>query len=111
MENSTSVSRRTFTAAERQRLVALYHQSQLTQGQFARRHELKLSTLQQWIYRPNKRPVSARPVFKELLLPPAPARAPWLAELTLGADLTVRLGPSATAEFVAQLVNTLRRSC
>lgn len=109
MENSRRLPRRKFTPAERQRLVALYRTSTLTQAQFAREHDLRLYTFQQWLYRKRARP--KRPVFKELLLPAASPGASWSAEISLGADITVRLGSVADAKLIAEVVKRLRRSC
>jgi transposase-like protein len=41
--------RRRRTARQRQRLLARFHESQLTQRDFARRHGVGLSTLHEWL--------------------------------------------------------------
>jgi transposase-like protein len=111
MANTKPIRRRHYSLAQRQEFVALYHQGQLSLSEFARRHDLKLTTLYQWVHHMKALPSLGRPVFKEVLLS-APAVSPtWAVELTVNADLTLRLGAQTSAEFIAQLVHHLRRPC
>src|SRR5579875_731194 len=50
MNPSTKEQRRHFTAEERENWVLRFRSSGLTQPQFAREHDLKLGTLQRWLY-------------------------------------------------------------
>ena len=110
MKHSSTPTRRKFTASERADWVARYRQSGLTQSAFARQRGLPLGTLHQWLHRFKDYPSPPQPpIFKELILP---ASAPaWSAEISLGQDCIVRLGASASPEFVVQVVNRLRRPC
>jgi transposase-like protein len=49
MISPKDVVRHRFTAQQRQRLVARFHRSQLTQRDFAARHGVGLSTLNKWL--------------------------------------------------------------
>lgn len=111
MEHSRAASRRTYTAAQRRRLVERYRNGHLTQARFARKHGLKLGTFHQWLYRANQPTAPAPALFQELRLPEAPVAGPWSAEIALGMDITVRLGSCATPKFITQLVKRLRRPC
>jgi len=109
--NHAPLPRRTFTTAQRRRLVEHYRNGHLTQAQFARKHGLKLGTFHQWLYRANKPIGPAAALFQELRLPDAPVASPWSAEIALGTNITVRLGSCATPKFINQLVKHLRRPC
>jgi transposase-like protein len=95
MNYSKSVSgRRRWTAKQRQRLLARFHQSQLTQRDFATRHGVGLSTLSKWLRVENE--VASPPVkFQEVTLPNMPMRyavevvSPqgWLVRLQNGSDM------------------------
>ncbi len=45
----TGTSRRHFTAKRRQRLLAKFHKSRLTQNEFAAQHNIGLSSLSRWL--------------------------------------------------------------
>src|SRR5580698_4177849 len=72
MNSSKSGSgRRHWTAKQRQRLLARFHQSQLTQRDFATRHGVGLSTLSKWLRVQSE--TTAPPVkFQEVKLPNRP---------------------------------------
>lgn len=106
-----AIRRRHYTREERGDFVARFRSSGLSLSEFARRHNLKLPTLCQWIQQAKPGPSPAAPVFQEILLSAARPSPGWSAELTVGADLTLRLGSAATPEFLAQLIQQLRRSC
>lgn len=103
--------RRRYTAAQRQEFLTQYQRSGLSASTFARQHGLNLSTLYQWTQR--RESVSPRPVplFKEVLLPTTPTLPAWAAEIALGHELTLRLGSQISAEFIAQVLQHLRRPC
>lgn len=111
MSNTKPIRRRRYSLAQRQEFVTLYHQGQLSLSEFARRHDLKLSTLHQWIHHKKVLRSRARPIFKEVLLSAPALTASWAVELTVGTDLTLRLGAQTHPEFIAQLVQHLRRPC
>ena len=111
MGKAKSVSRHPYSAGERQRLVELCRQSELTQAQFAIEHGLKLSALRQWLYRPNRQTPAPRPVFEEVLFSSPRLTPTWIAEIAAGADITLRLGSQSSPEFIAQVIHQLRRPC
>ena len=56
-----SAPRKRFTPLERSRLLAAYRQSDLTQGEFARRHQLSVSCLSAWLRKSRAAPADAVP--------------------------------------------------
>ena len=103
-----------YSAEDRERFVALWRKSGQTQMEFAQRSGLKLTTLRQWLY--GRQPTGADQGAVNLreitsLVPswtPAPSPA---VEIAVGPEITVRLGGSCRPEFIAQVVEHLRRSC
>lgn len=90
--------------------VAKYRASGLSQSQFAERHGLKLSTLRQWIYRPEPRRVrrgALRPAFQEIALSGVLFPDNWAAELRLPGGIVLRLNGQASADWVGTLVERL----
>jgi transcriptional regulator with XRE-family HTH domain len=65
--------RRRWTAKQRQRLLTRFHQSQLTQRDFATRHGVGLSTLSKWL-RVEGEAASPAVKFQEVVLPNMPPR-------------------------------------
>jgi transposase-like protein len=87
-------SRRRWTSKQRQRFLARFHQSQLTQRDFATRYGVGLSTLSKWLRVEST--ATAPPVkFQEVVLPNEPLRYPvevvsphgWIVRLQNGADV------------------------
>ena len=111
MGKATSISRRSYSAPERQRFVELCRQSGLTQAQFARERGLRLGTLQRWLYRSKRRRVEPGPVFEEVLVSSPPLGPTWIAEIAAGEDITLRFGSHVSPEFVARVMHLLRRPC
>ena len=112
MATTKSSRRRRYTAAQRQEYLDLYCRSGLSAPVFARNHDLNITTLYQWLHRVKKaghRP--AVPLFTEVLLSAPPPIPVWTAEIAVGNELTLRLGSQASAEFIAQLLQQLRRPC
>ena len=103
--------RRRFTTAQRQEFLAQYRRSGLSAPAFVRQHGLNLSTLYQWIHRTKSAPRRSAPLFKEVLLSGAPLLPAWAAEIAIGNELTLRLGSHISAEFIAQVIQQLRRPC
>jgi transposase-like protein len=68
-----SVSRIRWTDKQRQRLLARFRQSQLTQRDFAGRHSVGLSTLSKWS-RVESESASPPMQFQEVTLPKMPPR-------------------------------------
>lgn len=111
MTTIQSRRRRRYTAAQRQELLTQYQRSGLSASTFAREHGINFSTLYQWTQRmesASRRPV---PIFKEVLLPTTPTLPAWAAEIAVGHELTLRLGSPISAEFIAQVIQQLRRPC
>ena len=105
MNSSTAGSRRQrWTGAQRQQLLARYHQSQFTQREFAARHGLGLSTLSNWLRRESKQ--SLPPVqFQELTLPnPVPG---WAMEVVSPQGWVVRFQNSSAIQTLPQLLRAL----
>ena len=145
MNSSTSNSVRKqrrphFTAEERENWVSRFRSSGMTQPQFAREHDLKLGTLQRWLYgrgahaEPMRKPSAPedrshrierkavaihrklrrtpRATFREVVLPPpGPARAGWAAEVTWPSGVTVRFGAGAEAAWIGAVLEAVRRAC
>ena len=109
---TTKPRRRTrYTLAQRQDFLAQYQRSGLSARAFVREHSLNLSTLYQWSHKLRAEPSPTPPVFKEVLLSGTSLIASWAAELVVGQDLTLRLGPQVSAGFIAQVIQQLRRPC
>ena len=96
--------RRRKTAEQRQQLLARYHQSQLTQRDFAVRHGLGLSTLSKWLRRESKQ--SLPPVqFQEVALStPTPS---WAVEVVSPNGWVVRLQNGSEVQALPQLLRAV----
>jgi len=97
------------------RIAEQFEQSGLTQREFAQQHELRLSTLQSWIYRRRRQVAAlAAPPVRLLPVEVATLRAPPVASmelLTVG-GVRVRFQVGTDVDYVAQLVGVLgRASC
>jgi transposase-like protein len=101
--------RRRYTAEERSNYVRLYRQSGLTQQAFAQEHGFHAVTLRKWLKESPEPSRVRRPIFKEF--PLSAATPAWSAEIAFGQEVAVRLGAPASAEFIVQLVKSLRGSC
>lgn len=92
------------TPAEREDLLARFHQSQMTQRDFASRHGLALSTLGKWLRGEGQRPLP--PVhFQEVVLPHTLARC--AVEVVSPQGWIVRLANSSDVESLPQLLQAL----
>ena len=96
--------RRRWTDKQRQRLLARFHQSQLSQRDFAGRHGVGLSTLSKWLRVESETP--SPPVkFQEVTLPNMPLR--YAVEVVSPQGWTVRLQNGSEIETLPQLLQAL----
>ena len=92
------------TTQQRQRLVTCFHQSQLTQRQFATRHGIGLSTLSKWLRRESKQ--SSPPVkFQEVVLPTTTPH--WAVEVVSPQGWVVRLHNGSEVQTLPQLLRAV----
>jgi transposase-like protein len=105
MISSTSSSvRRRLTPQQRQRLLARFHRSQLTQRDFAVRHGIGMFTLSKWLRCEIKRGAPSVK-FQEVTLPHTPLR--YSVEVVCPKGRTVRLQNSSDVELLPQLLQAL----
>jgi transposase-like protein len=96
--------RRRWTDKQRQRLLAHFHKSQLTQRDFAGRHGVGISTLSKWLRVESETPLP--PVkFQEVTLPKMQAR--YAVEVVSPQGWTVRLQNSSEIQALPQLLQAL----
>ena|ERR1700689_651406 len=93
-----------WTVKQRQRLLARFHQSQLTQRDFASRHGVGLSTLSKWL-RVESETTSPPVKFQEVMLPNMPLR--YAVEVVSPQGWTVRLQDSSEIETLAHVLQAL----
>ena len=96
--------RRRWSAKQRQRLLAGFHQSQLTQRDLASRHGVGLSTLSKWL-RIESEATSPPVKFQEVTLPNMPL--PYAVEVVSPQGWTVRLQNSSEIQSLSQLLQAL----
>jgi transposase-like protein len=104
MSSPKDVVRRRFTPQQRERLLARFHQSQLTVKQFASRHGVGLSTLSKWLQqerRGGKPPVS----FQEVVVPTATPK--WAVKVISPKGWTVRLQGSSAIRTLPKVLRVL----
>ena len=105
MDSSKTVSvRRRRTSAQRQRLVTRFHQSQLTQRDFAARHGIGFSTLSKWL-RLERDVGPAKVSFQEVRLPNPTPR--WPIEVVSPQGWIVRLQNSSEVQALSQVLRAL----
>ena len=93
-KSKTGSGRRRWTFKRRQRLLAQFHQSQLTQSVFARENGVGLSTLNRWL-RLEREAVPPKVKFQEVRLPNTVSKWPvevvspqgWIVRLQNGSDV------------------------
>jgi transposase-like protein len=95
---------RRLTSAQRQRLLARYHQSQLTQREFAERHGISHSVLVKWLQQ-ERTTGQASVDFQEVVLPGAAAH--WALEVVSPQGWTVRLQQAADIQSLQSLLGAL----
>ena len=102
--SKTRSGRRRWTVKQRQRFLARFHQSQLTQRDFATRYGVGLSTLSKWLRVENE--AASPPVkFQEVILPNTPIR--YAVEVVSPQGWTVRLQNSSEIETLAHVLQAL----
>ena len=96
--------RRRRTVKQRQRLLARFHKSQLTQRDFASRHGVGLSTLSKWLRVESE--TTLPPVkFQEVTLPNMPV--PYAVEVVSPQGWTVRLQNRSEIQSLSQVLQAL----
>src|SRR5450432_1382646 len=101
ISSKNGLVRRRRTPAERQNLLARFHQSQMTQRDFASRHGLGLSTLGKWLHGESQ--TALPPLqFQEVVLPHTPLR--FAVEVVSPQGWIVRLANSSDVESLPQLL-------
>jgi len=99
------------TKAEREAMVAAYEASGLTQAAFARKHRVKLGTLQGWVYRARHAPKMTEqpaPTFVEVQRPAAAAtQTAGHVVVHVSEHLVMELDEVPAASWVAELARAL----
>ena len=104
--NSTKIrsGRRRWPPKQRQRFLARFHESKLTQRDFANQHGVGLSTLVKWL-RLEREAVPAKVKFQEVRLPnPAPH---WPVEVVSPQGWIVRLQNGLDVQHLPQVLQAL----
>ena len=93
--------------------VSRFRSSGLSVRDFARQNGLKLSQLHYWIYakHPKDKTAPKTPMFTEMKLNGLFTGNPWVAEIGISEGVTIRLGASASAQWVGELVRSLGALC
>jgi len=102
--DSSKTGRRRRTPKQRQRLVARFHRSRLTQRDFAARHGVGLSTLNKWL-RLERDAVPAKVRFQEVRLPNPTLR--WPIEVVSPQGWIVRLQNGSELQTLPQVLRAL----
>ena len=92
-------------------MVSQYRSGGLTQAQFAQQHDLKLTTLQWWIYGHRRKQPDSTTGFREIAVSTLWPAGAWAAEVTWPGGVTVRLGAQAEAAWMEALLKTVRQEC
>jgi transposase-like protein len=96
--------RRRLTPAQRQRLLARYHQSQSTVKEFATHHGVGLSTLSKWL-RLERDAGTTEVKFQEIRLPNAASRCP--VEVVSPQGWIVRFQNTSDVQMLPQILRAL----
>ena len=96
--------RRRWTPKQRQRLLADFHQNEMTQRDFANRHGVGLSTLVKWL-RLERDSVPPKVKFQEVRLPNPVSR--WPVEVVSPQGWIVRLQNGSDVQILPQLLQAL----
>ena len=102
--SKTETGRRRWTHKQRQRLLAKFHQSQLTQQEFVTQHGVGLSTLSKWL-RLERDAVPAKVAFQEVRLPSPGEHRP--IEVISPQGWIVRLQNSSDVQMLPELLRAL----
>jgi transposase-like protein len=96
--------RRRWTSNQRQRLLARFHQNQLTQREFATQHGIGMSTLSKWL-RLEREAVPSKVKFQEISMPNPASR--WPVELVSPKGWIVRLHNGSNVQMLPELLQAL----
>jgi hypothetical protein len=102
--SKTGPRRRRWTSKQRQRLLARFHQSQLTQREFATQHGIGMSTLSKWL-RLQRDAVPSKVNFQEVRLPKPVSH--WPVELVSPQGWIVRLQNGSDVKSLPELLQGL----
>jgi transposase-like protein len=100
----TETKRRRWTSKRRQRLLAKFHQSQLTQNEFAAQHNIGLSSLSRWLCL-EREAVPPKVKFQEVRLPNPTSR--WPVEVVSPQGWIVRLQNGSEVQQLPALLQAL----
>jgi transposase-like protein len=105
MEKSkTGSGRRRWTRKQRQGMLARFHETQLTQSEFATQHGVGLSTLSKWL-RLEREAGPAQVKFQEVRMPNPATR--WPVEVVSPQGWIVRLHNGSDLQLLPELLLTL----
>jgi transposase-like protein len=96
--------RRRWTRNQRQGLLARFHESQLTQSEFANQHGVGLSTLSKWL-RLEREATSPKVKFEEVRLPSPTSH--WPMEVVSPQGWIVRLQNGSDVKMLPELLRAL----
>jgi transposase-like protein len=102
--SKTGSGRRRWTSKQRQQCLTRFHQSQLTQSEFATQHGVGLSTLSKWLRLEREAP-SPKVKFHEVSLPSPAAR--WPVEVVSPQGWIVRLQNGSDVQSLPELLRAL----
>jgi hypothetical protein len=102
--SNTETKRRRWTSKRRQRLLAKFHQTQLSQYDFSKQHGIGLSTLNRWL-RLEREAVPPKVKFREVRLPNPASR--WPVEVVSPQGWIVRLQNGSDVQMLPDLFRTL----
>jgi hypothetical protein len=102
--SQTGSGRQRLTSKQRQRLLARFHKSQLTQSEFANQHGVGLSTLSKWL-RLERDAVPKKVKFQEVQLPDPASR--WPVEVISPQGWIMRLQNGLDAQMLPTLLRAL----
>jgi len=100
----TGSGRRRWTRKQRQGLLARFHESQLTQSEFATQNGVGLSTLSKWL-RLERETVPAKVKFQEVRLPNPVSK--WLVEVVSPQGWIVRLQNGSDVQMLPSVLRAL----
>jgi len=102
--SKTETGQRRLTSKQRRRLLAKFHQSQLTQREFATQHAIGMSTLSKWLRLERDTP-APKVKFQEVRMPNPAAR--WPFEVVSPQGWTVRLQNGSDVKSLPELLRAL----
>ena len=104
MSSSNRSGRRRWKPKQRQQFLADFHQSKMTQRDFANSHGVGLSTLVKWL-RVKREAVPAKVKFQEVRLPNPASR--WPVEVVSPQGWIVRLQNGSDVQLLPKLLQAL----